>query len=126
MNENRITVCMNCDALVESAHTGSSLPDNGWSLPVDSFGYDCGFSDSWEDEDEEPCRFLMCHDCVARLLELFPRLAEMIGPGGHSCEDETPCCRHAWQSTDLFGTSEFGVRTRTAWPDAVWHDNPPC
>jgi len=125
VDENRITVCMNCNALVESAHAGSSLPDNGWSLPVDSFGYDNGFSDVWGEEGEEPRRFHMCHDCVVMLLELFPRLAEMVGRGGHPCDDETPCCRHAWQATELFGKRGFGVRTRTAWPDGVWHDDPP-
>jgi hypothetical protein len=122
-SEKETTTCMGCGSQVKSADLNSDLPDNGWKLYPDDFGYYSGFHDSFGEEESRP--FIICHDCVVKLLELFPRLAEMIHPGGHPCQDETPCCRHAWQATEIFGKREFGVHTRTAWPDGVWHDDPP-
>lgn len=115
--------CPACDARV-SCTGGGVYPDNGWVLPFDIFGYYSGFDDNvpvliGEQRSRE---FILCHDCVVKMLNLFPRLAEAVGPDTHPCDDDTPCCRHAWQATDIFGTDGPGVKIRTAWPDGQWRD----
>jgi hypothetical protein len=126
VNEERTVVCTACEKPVKAAHE-TDLPDDGWVLDFDYFGYYSGFTDEFHALiGAEPSRkFTMCHDCVVKLLELFPRLGELVGANNHPCQDAVPCCRHAWQATEFFAKKGFVVRTRTAWPDTVWHDNPP-
>lgn len=109
-----------------------SLPDRGWTLHYGTFGYYGGFSDDQDDlyGHGELKYWWLCHGCITTLLETFPRLGDSLGPGHHPCESDTPCCRHAWRGTELFGAYRDGrpvpgVHTQTAWPDGVWHDDDP-
>lgn len=103
------------------------MPNNGWILPFDTFGYYGGFDDNVDvlvgSLRSREWRF--CHGCVVKFLDTFPLLAETLGANLHACDDDVPCCRHAWQATELFGRNAYGVHTRTAWPDGVWHDDEP-
>lgn len=119
--------CSACQSKVpctQQAH----YPDSGWVLPFDTFGYYGGFDDNvsvllGETRTRE---WILCHECVVKFLDTFPLLAETIGGNCHpdNSDSDTPCCRHAWQGTDIFGKKLFGVHTRTAWPDGVWRDEP--
>ena len=103
-----------------------SYPDDGWSLPFDTFGYYGGFDDNVPvlTGSVRPRQWIFCHDCVVKFLETFPRLAETIGKNCHPAPRDAlvPCCRHAWQATEIFGKDVKGAHIRTAWPDGVWHD----
>jgi len=124
--EEGLVICSACEKSVKAVRD-TDLPDDGWVLDFDYFGYYSGFTDEMSALlGAEPSRKLtMCHDCVVKLLELFPRLGELVGANNHPCQDAVPCCRHAWQATEFFGKKGFGVHTRTAWPDRVWHDEKP-
>ena len=104
------------------------FPDNGWVLPFDTFGYYGGFSDAVEVlmGGTLSRQWILCHGCVVKLLDTFPRLAESFGGAHHSCDDEVPCCQFAWQVADVSGDDggKRTVRTRTSFPDGVWHDDP--
>lgn len=106
----------------------SNYPDHGWVLPFDTFGYYGGFDDNMDVLFGRRIsrEWIFCHDCVVKLLSMFPRLANDIGKNCHSCPTgDEACCAHAWQGTDIFGLNEFGVHSRSAWPDGVWHDDEP-
>lgn len=60
-----------------------------------SGGYD-HFTDSWS----ERKTLTLCHDCVLRMIELFPVMGEKLGKGCHPCNSMTPCCAFAWRSID--------------------------
>lgn len=69
------------------------LPNFGWSIPLASLGYYGGFTDDWGSSEQ---RYILCHDCVVRLLTLFPGMAAQINPGGHPYDGEVPCCSWGW------------------------------
>jgi len=104
-------------------------PDHGWVLPFDTFGYYGGFDDNVGvlTGSQRSREWILCHDCVVKFLDTFPLLAQDIGQNCHPAgrDDALPCCRHAWQGTAIFGKNIHGVHTRTAWPDAQWHDDEP-
>ena len=81
-----------CSIAIEGAW-GSTRPLFGWSFQPNTFGYYNGFTDMPPNRDKE---FTLCHDCVVRLLTLFPGLASTIAPGGHPFEGDTPCCDWGW------------------------------
>lgn len=87
------------------------LPDNGWVLPYDDFGYYGGFTDNLE-HGEKPRRAKICHDCVVKLLDALPNFAETLERGGHPCENAVPCCEFAWRTHD--------GETQVASPDKQW------
>lgn len=110
-----LLVCSECEKQY-SVGFGDALPKFGFYFTPREFGYYSGFSDNfpWGETKEEDNVFF-CHDCCIRLLESFPSIARAIGEGGHHpCGDDVPCCKYAWQGTDLFGKNhdEFLVRTR--------------
>lgn len=87
------------------------LPDGGWSLPIDHFGYYGGFDDNVDVllGGEESSFVSMCHDCVVKMLNTFPLLSEKMKGGRHpnfihtDFRDDTDdgtlhpsCCRWAW------------------------------
>lgn len=124
----RYATCSACRSQVPCTQQ-TYYPDNGWVLPFDTFGYYGGFDDNVGVLTGERLtrEWILCHDCVVKFLDTFPLLAETIGANCHSVDRgrDAPCCRHAWQGTDIFGEDVFGVHTRSAWPDGVWHDDPP-
>jgi hypothetical protein len=126
MSDTRYATCSAC-ALRVICRSQDIYPDNGWVLPFDAFGYYGGFDDNIGITlgGTRSREWILCHDCVVKLLELFPRLSETIGANAHPCSSDTPCCRHAWQATEIFGKNVHGVHSRTAWPDGVWHDTEP-
>lgn len=95
--------------------------DDGWSLPVDLFGYYGGFSDNMSVlvGQEETTWMNMCHDCVVKFLDTFPMLADKLTNMGHpnhnkpfdACLDDErefpSCCKWAWTA----------VRTGPGWQD---------
>lgn len=103
-----------CDAcgqkqrLTQQSHP--TLPDGGWILPYEEFGYYGGFSDDLQVAfgERESRSWSLCHDCVVKFFETFPLLAEQVAGGHHpnfihtdyrSDEDGTldpSCCRFAW------------------------------
>lgn len=89
-------------------------PDNGWVLPFDTFGYYGGFSDdiSVLIGERRSREWILCHDCVAKLLSLFPRLTATLERGLHNCENDTPCCEFAWRATPIFGKYEHDENGR--------------
>lgn len=125
----RVTTCDACGVHYESSH--DSLPDDGWDMPYDLFGYYGGFTDNIGVllGGDRSRSWWLCHSCVVKFLETFPRLAESIGASCHPTpQGAEPCCRHAWRGTEIFGKYKNGkpvpgVQTQTAWPDGVWHDD---
>lgn len=122
--------CENCNK-TEELHYNDKLPRNGWIIPFDTFGYDGGFDDNIGVlcGGDESRYLVICHDCVLKVLEVLPRVGEMLGSGCHQHLDDTPCCRHAWRATELFGKYEDGkpvpgVHEQISWPDSQWHDCP--
>lgn len=95
----KTVICTACGKLVPAELVNDHLPDNGWSLDFSNFGYYGGFTDEFN----ETPRWKLCHDCVVKLLALFPLLGETINKGGHSCDSEQPCCEWAWRPKDIFG-----------------------
>lgn len=120
-------VCSACRASVPCTQQ-ESYPDSGWVMPFDTFGYYGGFDDNVGvlTGSVRTREWILCHDCVVKFLDTFPLLAQDIGQNCHPDSRDTPvpCCRHAWQATDIFGKNIRGVHSRTAWPDGVWHDDP--
>lgn len=102
-------------------------PDDGWVLPFDTFGYYGGFDDNIDVllGGRISREWIFCHDCVVKLLNTFPRLAESVGPNCHSCDSDTPCCVHSWQATESFAVDDGQPDIRTAWPDGAWRDHYP-
>lgn len=78
-----------------------SLPDHGWVLPHGIFGYYGGFTDNLDHllalEGSDEDYWILCHDCVAKVLEVLPLLGESLGKGQHPCETAKPCCKWAWK-----------------------------
>jgi hypothetical protein len=96
-----------------------NLCDNGWYLRPEIFGYYGGFDDHMEESGVE---WNLCHDCIVKFLELFPKLGETILKGGHPVSDEmnVPCCKWAWHTKDVNGVST----TQLVGTDGKWCDAP--
>lgn len=120
----RYVTCSGCgEQSICSAQ--EKYPDNGWVLPFDTFGYYGGFDDNIDVLFGERIsrQWVLCHDCVVKFLDTFPRLAESLGKRLHHCHGDTPCCRFAWQGNEKFGTNEPGAHTRSVGIDGKWHDD---
>jgi len=76
-----------------------SAPDNGWVLPYQTFGYYSGFTDDIEVlfGQKESRNWILCHDCVVKILEVLPMLGATIDRGSHLCDAEIPCCKWSWK-----------------------------
>lgn len=94
------TECSACGQTVETAGI-NPYPDNGWVLPYEEFGYYSGFTDDMPWERRYSQLWLMCHDCVVKFLETFPKLGETINKGEHARKSGTdttvPCCEWEWR-----------------------------
>ena len=91
--------CVGCGELA-SCTQQESLPDYGWSLHYEDFGYYAGFTDNIDAimEQRESARVVLCHDCVVKVLEVLPGLAAKIRPGQHPFDGDVPCCRWGWKA----------------------------
>ena len=103
-------VCDGCGEAQPSTQQ-EKLPDGGWVLPFDTFGYYGGFDDNigvllGEDESRYA---KLCHDCVVKFLTMFPRISENMPGGLHPNFVHTDfraegndgtvypsCCQWAW------------------------------
>jgi hypothetical protein len=105
------------------------MPDNGWVMPYEHFGYYNGFSDSIPVlvSGERSKDWIFCHDCVVKFFNAFPLLAAEFGRGHHPCDDDVPCCQFAWRGTEFFGkrneTPQVCVQYAT--PELTWVDGDP-
>ena len=114
-----VAICSACGEEAECTQQ-DNYPDNGWVLPFDLFGYYGGFDDNMAVlvGQRQSREWIMCHDCVVKFLDLFPRLSESLGGSSHPCsKNEEPCCKYAWRiGYDANGDSV----TETSWPDKKW------
>lgn len=94
--------CSACKKQVPSSEGGESLPEAGLILRYPEFGYYDGFYDFTTADDLTP--WTLCHDCVIKLLDTFPKLKKSLRGGLHPCNGDVPCCEFAWK----FGTSKNG------------------
>jgi hypothetical protein len=89
-----------------------NLPDWGILFDFVSSGYYGGFIDNFPpSEKDQQLKWRMCHDCVVKLLEVFPMLASKTGVGYHPCKDAEPCCRWAWR-VGKNGDAEFANESK--------------
>lgn len=118
------TITCDCCGKDEVATCQEHVPNDGWHLPVDTFGYYGGFSDNLRVlmGQEESNWLVMCHDCVVKFLTTFPMLAEKLTDMGHpnrnkpfglllDDEREFPsCCKWAWTAVKTGpGWQEFDL-----------------
>jgi hypothetical protein len=93
-----------CSACGESRQCTQQkvYPDRGWILPFEMFGYYGGFSDQLDIlfEKRISAEWIMCHDCVVKLLRTFPLLAETFGNDHHESPDDSPCCEFSCQRSE--------------------------
>jgi len=99
---NKMVRCHGCE-LEHPATQQDKFPDNGWVLPYSEFGYYGGFSDdigvllgnrptqSW----------ILCHDCVVKMLTALPLLGQFFHAGQHPCSGDVPCCNWAWNDDQI-------------------------
>lgn len=90
--------CYGCEARIELVEAGNvETPLAGLSFSL--AGYDSGFND--DTSDHNPL-LILCHDCVLRLIDLFPRagreMQRACHPNGN--DDDTPCCQYCWTFID--------------------------
>lgn len=79
--------CDGCGATTPSPF----FADDGFSFDL-SGGY--GQFTDYTEEDEQ--RLMLCHDCVLRMIALFPAMGKKLGKGCHPCMEDVPCCAFAW------------------------------
>lgn len=91
--------CSACGGGAPSTYQ-AGFPDHGWVLPFQHFGFYGGFTDDLGVlmGTDISKNWIICHDCIAILFHVFPKLAESIGAGTHPCEENTPCCKFAWRT----------------------------
>lgn len=98
MTETLPTNCDGCGAPV-TRWLPTEPPNHGLAFSLT--GSYSGFTDLFFNDDADHQfyeRIDLCHDCVLRLVELFPVLRLKLGVACHPCDDSTPCCAYAWQS----------------------------
>jgi len=139
--------CDLCGEEQEAGQQQGQFIDYGWSFNWLSFGHYGGFTDCIPDMnlgdvdsigeyDPSPYMVHACHDCCVKLLELFPRLAEIAGVRGghpnkneHDSEDGTavlPCCPYAWTWVRNPNAGDYENRyfTYLATPQLTWEIAP--
>jgi hypothetical protein len=117
--------CSGCGRKGFTGFMGSddtAIIDNGLVIRFWECGFHGGFHDGAAMGEPAP-DWSLCHDCLVTLLETFPRLAEKVPPGLHSCDDAVPCCRWArkhCEDTDALlcpNLDESGNLVWTPWVD---------
>lgn len=75
---------------------GCNNPHTDYGFALDISGGYAQFTDCFG-EDPSPNHYLrLCHDCVLRLVELFPIMRSKLNGGCHPYTGETPCCEFGW------------------------------
>ena len=89
--------CYGCSTRIPLVGEDIDMPVNGLSLSL-AGNYD-GFND---DTSDHAPRLILCHDCVLRLIELFPRAGREMQQGCHPIDNDsdTPCCAYCWTFID--------------------------
>ena len=102
-------ICSGCGNMAPH-HTQENSPDNGWSFDINTFGYYGGFTDNY---DFPATHVTLCHDCVLKMLNMFPLLGIMLGNGCHSMfgPKDKPCCKYAWKAESIGDASITWVAT---------------
>lgn len=83
--------CEGCGALISC--DDPLLPSDGLALNIG--GHHGGFNDDTTGGTFNNL-LVLCHDCVLRLVGLFPILHLKFGVGCHPSHD-TPCCPYGWR-----------------------------
>lgn len=85
------SMCDGCGQVVkgEVYENGMFIIDSGFCFNL-SGGYN-EFNDAFDSRVD----FSICHDCVLKFIELFPRAGQLLGPGCHPADNE-PCCLWSW------------------------------
>ncbi len=96
--------CGNPSACTQQEH----YPDDGLSIDFRGSGYYGGFTDNYPTSKSDR-EWLMCHDCVIKLLNTFPMLAANVGRGQHPCSNDAPCCKWAWRINHETNETEYGT-----------------
>ena len=91
--------CTACGGGTPSPGANADLLENGWVMDFENFGYYGGFTDDVDVllGDRKSRNWHLCHDCIVKLLNLFPALAKTINAGQHPSEEIKPCCDFAWR-----------------------------
>lgn len=104
----RVSQPVECDACGEPRRgsvDGGNAIEGGLDLPFAEFGHYNGFWDMFDSEDEP---WKLCHDCVVKFLETFPRLAQRLKRGLHpTLTLPKPCCRYSY--TMVWGSDPSGT-----------------
>lgn len=75
-------------------------------------GY-AGFTDICFHPRSENDNMFLCHNCVVRMIELFPALRKKFGTGCHESVTSTPCCAHSYSFDG--DTTMYPNETLTGW-----------
>ena len=78
-------ICDGCSATY--THYGMSFDISG--------GYS-QFTDCFGEEPSDNHTLRLCHDCVLRLVDLFPVLRTKFAGGCHPTTADAPCCEFGW------------------------------
>ena len=82
--------CEECGAPVRNLSPEGVQPEDG--LVLNLSGHYGGFTDFLE---EDEAKYVLCHDCCAMLLQLFPNIGIQM-KNTHPYEGEEPCCPWGW------------------------------
>lgn len=91
--------------IFDARQAGTGI-DSGLEIDVTMSGYyggfvDCVplnlFDDDYSRENAKHLKWDLCHDCVVKMLETFPLLADTMFEGGHPYNyEDGPCCKWGW------------------------------
>jgi len=109
MNEKKM--CDLCGVEQDAHSQAGNFIDYGWSFNWLHLGHYGGFTDNFPPSpnkgyDSARHTVHMCHDCITKMLQLFPRLSEIAKlRGGHPNRNKDdgqngiavpPCCQYCW------------------------------
>jgi hypothetical protein len=103
--------CEGCGAPV-SRWLPTEPPNHGMAFGLR--GSYAGFTDSFEPQAFQH-RLDLCHDCVLRMVELFPIMRFKLGVACHPCETEVPCCAYGFTTSDEKGFIRIPNNDLSGW-----------
>lgn len=83
---------------MKTTHTcdGCSVTYTDWGMSLDISGGYAQFTDCFGEDARDAHTLYLCHDCVLRLVNLFPALRAKFGAGCHPTTADAPCCEFGW------------------------------